>query len=180
MCVCVWLIHFSALNVVIWEDLQLLQASCVEIMTTKELKFSFFLFFFFNFHYNKWLVMPCLRPMVCASKDMSVLGQNFDFDSSRDPPHSGVCDRIQGRLFWILWIWAKNWWRTLNSPHELHQEQITKRSTRYDDTCKRPQYSDPAKNMQAWVCKRSAVAEDRSAGRTSTSSPVQSYSLGHH
>ena len=65
---------------------------------------------------------------------MSVLGQNFNFDSSRDPPHSGVYDRIQGMLsFWILWIWAKNWWRTFNSPYELHQEQITKRSTRYEE-----------------------------------------------
>ena len=126
--------------------------------------------------------MPYLRPMVCASKDMSVLGQNFDFDSSRDPPHTGVCDRIRGMLsFWILWIWAKNWWRTFNSPYELHQEQIAKRSTRYEEaTCKRPQYSDPAKNMQAWVCRRSAVAEDRGAGRTLISFPVQSYSLGHH
>lgn len=45
-----------------------------------------------------------LRPIVCASEDVSLLGQNFDSYSSWDPPNSGVFDRTQGVLsFWILW-----------------------------------------------------------------------------
>lgn len=55
----------------------------------------------------------------------------------------------------------------IHPPLELHQEQITKRSTRYEDTCKRSQYSQTQQGIRRHESAGGLqVAEDRGAGVT--------------